>query len=115
MKKSVMGKGMLIVDRGNVGISWRRCVEGARMKSEEEGRCSVDKSGRRRRWCDEEKGKEIDESGEYIRQVWIMASRTSLLILMLVSVRRWFKMNWSLSALHLTTIVLMFCVVYLLW
>jgi len=46
MKKRVMGKGMLILDRGNVDTGWRRWVEGARMKSEEEVKCSVDKSGR---------------------------------------------------------------------
>jgi hypothetical protein len=54
------------------------------------------------------KRKERDEGGKYIRQVWIMASRTSLLILMLLSVRRWFKTNWSLSLVHLTTMLLMF-------
>lgn len=67
-----------------------------------------------RRGHDEVKGKKICESEEYIRQVWIMASRTSLLTLMLVSVRRWFKMNWSLSALHLTTILTIVVVVVIL-
>lgn len=59
------------------------------------------------------KTKRCERDG-YIRQVWIMASRTSLLILMLVSVRRWFKMNWSLSADHLTTILLLCFVVIVL-
>jgi hypothetical protein len=54
------------------------------------------------------KRKELCEGGRYIRQVWIMASRTSLLILMLLSVSRWLRTNWSLSLVHLTTMLLMF-------
>jgi len=37
MKKSFVGKGILIVNRGNVDTELKRCAEGARMKSEEEG------------------------------------------------------------------------------
>ena len=63
----------------------------------------------------QDEGRKMCEEGEYIRQEAIMASRTSLPILMLLSVRRWFKMNWSLSLVHLTTMftdVLLLCSCY---
>lgn len=63
----------------------------------------------------QEEGWKMREEGGYVRQEAIMASRTSLPILMLLSVRRWFKMNWSLSLVHLTTMfadVLLLCSCY---
>jgi hypothetical protein len=88
----------------------RRCLGSAKMEEQREQYVNLRREGG---VVMQRKRKERDEGGKYIRQVWIMASRTSLLILMLLSVRRWFKTNWSLSLVHLTTMLLMFfCCVF---
>jgi hypothetical protein len=107
----VCGRGILMMRLEECEwIGGRRCFESAKMEEQREEHVNL---GREKGIVMQRKRKEHDEGGEYIRQVLIMASRTSLLILMLLSVRRWFKTNWSLSLVHLTTMLLMFfCCVF---